>query len=166
MYGRDPPHLFCYGNLRSLVGNVDQYLAEQDWILLELRGYLYRAQQLMKAKADVHRRHVEFEVGDWFFLKLKPYTQQMVVWSRNEKLAPRYYGLFISLVGKVAYRLKQTRPESLMSFMYSNYVKLLVINWLISYCPQVWPKKWRFYCRPEQVVGVRGAADNREVLIR
>lgn len=78
LYGRDPPHLLYYGSLRTPVSNVDQYFEERDRMLQELRGYLFRAQQLMKTQADLHRRDVQFTVGDWVYLKLKPYRQRTV----------------------------------------------------------------------------------------
>lgn len=63
MCSRDPPRMFGYGSLKIPVSKV-QYFEEQDRFRLELRGYLFQAQQLMKDKADKHHREVEFMVGD------------------------------------------------------------------------------------------------------
>lgn len=49
---------------KTVVGSVDQYLAKLDRLLQELKGYLLRAQQLMKDQANLHRREVHFDVGD------------------------------------------------------------------------------------------------------
>ena len=66
-----------------------------------------KAQQTMKTWADAHRQEVHFEVGDWVYLKLRPYRQRFLALSRNEKLSTHYYGPFkvVKHIGKVAYWL-------------------------------------------------------------
>ncbi|XP_013583421.1 PREDICTED: uncharacterized protein LOC106292373 [Brassica oleracea var. oleracea] len=61
----------------------------------------------MKARADEHRREVEFQEGDMVFLKLRPYLQRSLARRVNEKLSARFYGPYkvAARVGKVAYRL-------------------------------------------------------------
>ena len=77
--------------------------------------HLLRAQQCMKATADLSRRAVEFQVGDYVFLKLRPYRQKSLAARKNEKLAARFYGLFkvLSRVGKVAYHLDLPSSSSI-----------------------------------------------------
>ncbi|GKB47479.1 putative reverse transcriptase domain-containing protein [Tanacetum coccineum] len=67
---------------------VDRYLEERDCILKELKEHLLRAQERMKKQADKHRTALEFEVGDWVYIKLQPYRQRSMAMKRNEKLAP------------------------------------------------------------------------------
>ena len=70
LYGRDPPHLVYYSNVPSPVVEVDWYLEERDCMLKELKEHLLRAQERMKQQADKHRTDLEFEVGDWVYIKL------------------------------------------------------------------------------------------------
>ncbi|XP_062118839.1 uncharacterized protein LOC133832520 [Humulus lupulus] len=56
--------------------------------------------------ADLHRRKVEFEFGDYVFLKVTP-MRGVMRFGVKGKLAPRYIGAFevIKKVGEVSYRL-------------------------------------------------------------
>ena len=67
----------------------------------------------MKTATDHHRRDLSFEVGDSVYLKFSPYRRLSLAHRLNEKLAPRFYGLFrvLQRVGKVAYKL-QLPPSS------------------------------------------------------
>lgn len=87
---------------------LDIMLAERDLILRELRDNLNRAQSAMKMTADKKRRDFEFKEGEMVFLKLRPYRMRSLAIRRNEKLAPRYFGLYriSQRAGKVAYKLE------------------------------------------------------------
>nr|XP_048329345.1 uncharacterized protein LOC125422322 [Ziziphus jujuba var. spinosa] len=60
----------------------------------------------------MHRKDLEFEVGDWVFLKLSPW-KGVVRFGRRGKLSPRYIGPYeiTERIGPVAYRL--ALPEEL-----------------------------------------------------
>lgn len=53
-------------------------LLDRDEALRQLKYHLLRAQQQMKKYADKKRRFLEFEVGEWVFIKLRPHRQQTV----------------------------------------------------------------------------------------
>lgn len=50
---------------------------------------------------------MEFQVGDWVFLKLRPHRQHSLCLRIHQKLSPRYFGPFriIQKVGMCAYKL-------------------------------------------------------------
>ncbi|KAL6219536.1 hypothetical protein ACLB2K_007295 [Fragaria x ananassa] len=71
-----------------------------------VRDRLKAAQSRQKSYAHVHKKDLEFQVGDWLFLKLSPW-KEVVLFGKRGKLSPRYIGLYeiIELVGSLAYRL-------------------------------------------------------------
>lgn len=62
----------------------------------------------MKQCADKHGREVEFKVGEWVQVKLRPYRQKTLARRLNEKLSARFYRPFEieERIGMVAYKLK------------------------------------------------------------
>ena len=65
------------------------------------------AQARQKSYADKRRKPIEFEVGDYVYLKVSP--MKGVQWfGVKRKLAPRYVGpyLIIEKSGKVAYKIE------------------------------------------------------------
>ncbi|WVZ18566.1 hypothetical protein V8G54_005888 [Vigna mungo] len=107
VYGRSPPSLPGYILGQSQVEVVDHLLSSRDNILSNLPRNLQKAQDRMKVMADAHRRDVEYEVGAWVYVKLRPYRQTSLAGKTPQKLVKRYFGPFqiLSRIGLVAYHL-------------------------------------------------------------
>jgi len=58
----------------------------------------------MKKNVDSHRRDVHFNIGDWVFVRLRPYRQT----SLQPHYSKRFYGPFCiqEHIGAIAYRLQ------------------------------------------------------------
>ena len=71
-----------------------------------IRKRLETAASRYKNYADLKCKDVEFQVGDYVFLKVSP-IKGVMRFGKKEKLAPRYIGPFeiLERVGMVAYRL-------------------------------------------------------------
>lgn len=73
LYGREPPTVARYilGSAASEL--VESYLLQRDEVLHILKHNLLKAQNRMKLFADKSRTDTSFEVGDWVYVKLKPF---------------------------------------------------------------------------------------------
>ena len=113
LYGRDcrtPLHWSKVGETR-LYGNKKVDEAEEK--VKQVKITLEAAQDRYKAYANDHRRHVEYKVGEYVYLKVTPFkgTQRF---QEKGKLALRYIGPFqiYNRRGNVAYAL--ALPDSLL----------------------------------------------------
>ncbi|XP_057432432.1 uncharacterized protein LOC130725200 [Lotus japonicus] len=108
VYGRKPPVLTRWAIGETRVEAVQRELQDRDEALRQLKLHLARAQERMRSYANVKRRDLSFEVGEWVFVKLRAHRQQSVVSRVHAKLAAPYFGpyLILARVGAVAYRLQ------------------------------------------------------------
>ena len=110
LYGRVPPHVMRVGPQQTPVESLDQLLQERDIMLDKLKFNMMKTQLRLKQQADKKRREVEFQVGDFVYLKLQPNKQRSLAQRSNQKLSMRYYGPYkILRVGTVAYKLELPR---------------------------------------------------------
>jgi hypothetical protein len=70
VYGRDPPSLRSYSPEEARLPAVDAQLRECDEFLQEVRDRLEQAQQHHKDCYDRKHRQLEFQVGQWVWLRL------------------------------------------------------------------------------------------------
>lgn len=72
-----------------------------------IRERLKIAQSRQKSYADMRKRDLNFEVGDFVYLKISP-IKEVKRFGKKGKLSRRYVGPYriLSHIGKVAYELK------------------------------------------------------------
>ncbi|XP_025983852.1 uncharacterized protein [Glycine max] len=81
-------------------------LTDRDILHVVLQRRLRKAQEAMKLTANKHRQDVQFSLGDWVYVKLRPHCQTFVA-QAHTKLSKRYFGPFqvAERIRPVAYKL-------------------------------------------------------------
>ncbi|GAU48626.1 hypothetical protein TSUD_405850 [Trifolium subterraneum] len=158
LYGRSPPVLIR-GNMNlSAVEEVNKLTTERNVMLREMQEQLLRAQDVMRAQANKHRREVEYQVGDMIYLKIQPYKLRKLANRINQKLSPRYYGPYEveQKIGEVAYKLKLPEESRVHPVFHASLLKKAVTP---NVEPQPLPvclnEKWRLEPEPEEALDTR-----------
>jgi hypothetical protein len=107
LYGRKCRTPICWeevGEHRVYGPDIIQDSIEKVQII---RERLKTAQSRQKSYADNRRRDIEYEIGDYVFLKVSPW-KGVFRFKKHGKLSPRFIGPFeiIGRIGAVAYRLE------------------------------------------------------------
>jgi hypothetical protein len=89
-----------------------------------------KAQFVMKTMADQHRIPHKFTIGDFVFVKLRPYRQISVAGRRVHKLSKRYYGPYklIKAIGEVAFQLELPLTSKIHPIFHVSQLKLCFGN--------------------------------------
>ncbi|OAP08286.1 hypothetical protein AXX17_AT2G06770 [Arabidopsis thaliana] len=157
VYGRPPPTLLKYEEHSTT--NVDlELLKDSDMMLGRIKDQLTLTQQLMKNNANKHRGDVEFKVGDFVYLKLRPYRQHSVTRRVCQKLATKYYGLFevLERIGKAAYRLKLHEGSKIHPVFHVSLLKFVLGQAAeVNPLPDIYGEIGEFTVEPEEILDTR-----------
>ncbi|KAF3670157.1 putative LRR receptor-like serine/threonine-protein kinase [Capsicum annuum] len=125
LYGCEPPTIARYilGSTTSEL--VESYLLQRDDILQVLKNNLLKVQNRMKLLADKSRTNTVLEVGDWTYVKLKPFKQNNLHLQRDHKLGRRYFGPYqvLKYIGSIAYRLELPEFVKIHSVFHISILK-------------------------------------------
>lgn len=125
VYGKPPPTITQYIPGITQVAAVDTYLKERSIVLRDLKRNLRLAQERMQVQANKHRREMEFQVGDYVYLKLQPYRQTSVAFRSSLKLSPCFYGPFeiLEKINSVAFRLRLPENAKIHSMFHVSLLR-------------------------------------------
>ena len=124
-YGYPPPSITNYIPGSTQVQATDEYLQNREEQLKKIKHHLEKAQERRKKQAEKHRKELEFNEGDWAYLKLQPFWQISMQKHKNEKLAYKYFGPFkiLKKVGEVVYQLDLPKEAKIHNTFHVSLLK-------------------------------------------
>ncbi|XP_054791233.1 uncharacterized protein LOC129296671 [Prosopis cineraria] len=170
VYGQDPPVFLKLSGEPSAIEDVNEQIQVRNQIISLLRDNLAKAQSKMKEQANKHRRDVQFNVGDFVYVKLRPYRLKTLAKRVNEKLSPRFYGPFkvLAKVGNVAYKLELPPTARIHPIFHVSQLKQFVPSMVVN--PTIPPSlssELELQMQPKDIRRVRRLMNGQqEVLVK
>jgi hypothetical protein len=128
---------------------------------------LLHAQQLIKRNFGGQHRDIEFQVGDWVWLRIHHRAATSIVQQKISRLSPRYYGPYqvIEHIGDVAYKLQLPTKTHIHDVFHVSFLKKH-----IGVAPESLPplpdiKYGKALPQPEQIVRARLNHGSWELLV-
>jgi hypothetical protein len=124
LYGRRCRAPLCWDTVIDSGSVSTDIVDEANQKIRVIRQRLQTAQSRQKSYADRRRRELEFQVGDYVFLKVSP-LKGVQRFGLKGKLSPRFIGPFevIERIGVAAYRLRL--PETMSQIHNVFHVSML-----------------------------------------
>ncbi|XP_075473284.1 uncharacterized protein LOC142504284 [Primulina tabacum] len=106
LYGRKCRSPICWEDVRERQMSKPEFIQKMKDKVELIRKKMKAAQDRQASYANKRRRPLEFQVGDYVFLKVSP-LQGTMRFGHKGKLAPRYIGPYVIVerIGTLAYRL-------------------------------------------------------------
>jgi hypothetical protein len=167
VYGRPPPSLIKYQGGTSQVQAVYEHLKEHDEFLQQIREQLLLAQDVMKNQHNKKHRLVEFNLGDWIWLRLQHRSATRITQLQPNKLSPRFYGPYqvVERIGEVAYRLQLPPKAKIHDVFHVALLKKFEGQTPSAVTPLPTIQNGRVIPTSEKVIRARLNRGNWEVLV-
>ncbi|XP_073290988.1 uncharacterized protein [Primulina huaijiensis] len=106
LYGRKFRSPICWEDVGERYMSKPEFIQEMKDKVELIRKRMKAAQDRQASYANKRRRPLEFQVGDYVFLKVSPFRGTMR-FGHKGKLAPRFIGpyMIVERIGTLAYRL-------------------------------------------------------------
>ncbi|WVZ01419.1 hypothetical protein V8G54_027488 [Vigna mungo] len=125
VYGHPPPSI--PQGLSSDTSNaaVQFELQSRADIIRKLNNNLQKAQADIKRWADTNRRDLQFQPGDWVYVRLRPHCQVSVAGHYQGKLQKRFFGPFqvLERIGQVAYKLELPSTAKIHNVFHVSFLR-------------------------------------------
>lgn len=95
------------------------------WTLAILRNNLLKAQKKVKDQVDIDQRDLEFQVGDWVYLKLQFYRQTSIATRQHQTSSTSYLGSYevLERICQVAYKIDLPQTSKIHQVFHVSLLK-------------------------------------------